>query len=318
MGDLMIGRHIESVINQKGVDYLLSDFTEEFRAADYVTANFESPILDEPKEFEENNDMIHLHASESNYVELAKHGFTTFNLANNHTMDYLEAGLENTLNQINKSGIDYIGAGTSRIEAEKPVYNNYDGVKIATLGFTDIFSKGTSASVEKAGVATIEPRRTLQQVGLANRQADLVIVHVHWGEEYDVNPTKRQRQLAKALSKAGADIIIGHHPHVLQPVEIVDDALVFYSMGNFIFDQGWSKTRESAIVKFELDRQGEAHFIVSPILIKEGAPRKLSQSEIFYKKKIYSRLFSSSNLEVKDEGTHFHFKKKVMEVNDER
>ena len=88
--------------------------------------------------------------------------------------------------------------------------------------------------------------------------ADLVVVNMHWGQEYSTSATSRQTELAKAVIDAGADVIIGHHPHVLQSFDVYNDGIIFYSLGNFVFDQGWTRTKDSAMVQYHLAEDGQA------------------------------------------------------------
>lgn len=317
-GDSMLGRHVEEVIQRKGVSYLLQDFTEKFKTADYVSTNLENPIIETADHYEKDDfSMIHLYVKDEHFQQLPDHGFTLFNMANNHMMDYQEEGLIHTIDQLEKGGTAYVGAGLDRNAAESIHFEEINGINVATLGFTDVYSKGASAQVDKPGIANTKPRRMIRQIGLADRQADLTIVQVHWGEEYNVMPTERQRQLAEAMAEAGADIIIGHHPHVLQPVEMIGDTVVFYSLGNFIFDQGWSKTRESAVVKLEIDDAGVGHFMIEPILVKDAAPRTLNKTEGLYRKKIYTRLFRDTELDVEKESNYLSFRTQLLEGQNE-
>src|SRR5690606_39152352 len=126
---------------------------------------------------------------------------------NNHAMDYKEKGLLYTLDQFSKADIAYVGAGENRNEAMTIHYETINGLKIATLGLSDVYVAGSVATRSNAGIASARPSRFIPKIGEASRNADLTIVHVHWGQEYDTLPSKRQREFAKAMADAGADII---------------------------------------------------------------------------------------------------------------
>src|SRR5699024_11775223 len=109
----------------------------------------------------------------------------------------------------------------------------------------------------------------------ANENADLVIANVHWGIEYNKNPSKRQEDMAHAISDAGADVIVGHHPHVLSDIELYNNAnneetVIFYSLGNFIFDQGWTRSEESAVAQYHINNDGKKRVERIPLRVKES------------------------------------------------
>ena len=108
--------------------------------------------------------------------------------------------------------------------------------------------------------------------------SDIVIVFIHWGEEYTANITKEQRALGERLIDAGASIVIGSHSHVLQPVEYYQNGIIFYGVGNFVFDQGWSRTKDSCLLRYCLDTAGKGVFEVVPLRIENGAPAETRNS----------------------------------------
>jgi gamma-polyglutamate biosynthesis protein CapA len=118
--------------------------------------------------------------------------------------------------------------------------------------------------------------------------ADLVVVNVHWGQEYDTEASPRQKALAKAMVDAGADIIIGHHPHVLQSFDVYKQGIIFYSLGNFVFDQGWTRTKDTAMVQYNLTDDGKATINVVPLQLKEATPRPATG--YLEKERIYRQL----------------------------
>lgn len=162
------------------------------------------------------------------------------------------------------------------------------------LGFTDVYAEGFSANDYRGGVLPLDPTIFIPMIAEASEEADLVVVHAHWGQEYDDQPTTRQQEMAKAMSDAGADIVIGHHPHVLQNIEVYNDTVIFYSLGNFVFDQGWTRTRSSAIVQYHLLEDGTGRFEVTPIYIREAQPRPLGTFSWLKKNLIFRQLTKGS------------------------
>ncbi|MGN7175662.1 CapA family protein [Cytobacillus sp. SAFR-174] len=279
VGDVMMGRHVGEVTKRHGADYLFRHVKPYFDASDYVSGNFEHPILkNDASKYEQTDKSIHLYTDMDAIHAVKNAGFTVMNLANNHLMDYGEEGLRDTLDVFDRYNMDYVGGGENRKEAKEHInYQDVNGVRVATLGFTDAFVEGTIATKDRNGLLSANPDVLFDMIEKAKNEdhgnADLVVVNVHWGQEYDTEATPRQKALAKAMVDAGADIIIGHHPHVLQSFDVYKDGIIFYSLGNFVFDQGWTRTKDSAMVQYNLTEDGKATIDVIPLQIEEAAPR---------------------------------------------
>jgi poly-gamma-glutamate synthesis protein (capsule biosynthesis protein) len=168
-------------------------------------------------------------------------GFTVLAVANNHAYDQGAAGLAETLEHLRAAGLVAVGAGPTRTEAEAPKIVQARGLKVAFLGFTALFNANLNGRPGEPWVCPLDPDRAVAAVRRARGLADAVVVSLHWGVEYSHDPTPRQRELAGRLAEAGADLILGHHPHVLQPVEMIERngrrTLVAYSLGNFVSNQ---------------------------------------------------------------------------------
>ncbi|GAK03240.1 poly-gamma-glutamate synthase subunit PgsA/CapA [Geomicrobium sp. JCM 19037] len=283
VGDIMMGRYVEDVIDYRGSDFLFHYAMPYFDEADYVTGNFEHPVLIDGEEYEQADKEIPLHAPESSINIMENAGFSVVNLANNHILDYGQKGLQDTIDQFAQSNVDTVG------HVQQPFidYNQIDEqLTIATVGFNDVW-----ASADRSGVLESDPSESLEYIKAADGEADLVIVHVHIGVEYTSTPTQRQEDLMKAYVDAGADIVIGHHPHVLQSVEHYNDGIIFYSLGNFIFDQGWTRTRDTALAQYHLYEDGRAEIELVPFRIHESQPRPLNGAgESYFRQRIFQQL----------------------------
>jgi gamma-polyglutamate biosynthesis protein CapA len=290
VGDLMFGRHVEQVTARHGHDHILADVAD-LLDADYVTGNLEQVITDRPDELPDADKLIHLSSGPPTAEALADAGFTTLALANNHLMDHGIPGLRDTLAALDAVGLTYAGAGETIDDAARVDYQEHGGIRVATLSFSDAYVVGTVARAFQGGVLDADEQRASRLIREASANADLVITHFHWGTEYGFAPTRRQRELAEMAAASGADIVIGHHPHVLQSVERVGDTLVLFSLGNFVFDQGWSRTRESTLARYELDTTGRARVSFVPIIIQEGSPQVASGPLAPYRRaRIFDRL----------------------------
>lgn len=300
-GDMMLGRSIKNRSESTDYSQVLDNVSNIWSDSDYVCGNLECALLDNPSQFTKNEKEIHINAETRTVNVLKDNGFTLVNLANNHLADFCSEGVVSTLNALKNAGLKYVGAGANLEEASKYDIQEVNGVKIATVSVSDIIPKNFSAKDDKAGILSTNNMRYYQAVREASQVADLVIVNIHWGVEYALNETEQQKQLARNLINFGADIIIGSHPHVLQPVEKYKDGIIFYSMGNFVFDQGWSRTKDSMIVNYFVDKDGNCSFEIVPLRIKDGYPTVTNNP--FFKKRTYNTLtkrLNDSDYEVKE------------------
>ncbi len=273
VGDVMFGRHVEHVTDRHGADGPLSA-VRHLLDGDYVSANLEQVISDD-EELPEADKLIHLRSGTQTAEVLAEAGFTTVSLANNHAMDHGIPGLRDTIEALEAAGLEHAGAGEDLDAARETNLQEHGDLTVATLSFTDVYVQGFVARAFQGGVLDADPDTFVPLIQRARQEADLVIVNFHWGEEYDLRVRADQREMAEFAADAGADIIVGHHPHVLMPVERIGDTLVFFSLGNFVFDQGWTRTRESVVARYELGDDGMARVELVPVVIREATPREV-------------------------------------------
>jgi gamma-polyglutamate biosynthesis protein CapA len=289
VGDIMFARHVERVAERRGYASLLAEVAP-LLPADYVSGNLER-VVSERDDLPDADKVIHLAGEPAGLDALADAGFTLLSLSNNHTMDHGLPGLEDTIAAVEAAGLEHVGAGADLDAAMEIHYGEHNGLTVASLSFTDAYVQGFIARAFQGGVLDAEPDTFGPLLQRASAQADFVIAHFHWGEEYDFGPNGRQRELAELAAEAGADIIVGHHPHVLMPAEMIGDTLVLYSLGNFVFDQGWSRTRESAIARYHLAEDGRARLELIPVYIREATPRVAAGASGAYRRaRIFQRL----------------------------
>lgn len=307
-GDMMLGRFVGNTVKRYDPSTVFLGTGIDMTSLDYLTGNFEHPIInDEIKLENKEREKIYLSADESVLDIIKQAGFTNVNLANNHMADYGDEGILHTVDAFQKADIPFVGAGENRSDAHKIHYEEIKGKTIATIGFTEVYTRSALTGIDTPGVATSNMKIMLNKVYEASKYADIVITHIHWGTEYKTKYDKRQKQIAEVLADAGVDIIIGHHPHVLQTVDIIDDTIVFYSLGNFIFDQGWSMTRETVFPVLSMQKDGKIEVSLTPMLVKEGIPHQLKSAESYYKKRIFNRLKRKSSVEFTEENGKLYF-----------
>lgn len=300
VGDMMLGRSITNKGSKNNYKNMFSGVSDLWKDSDYVAGNLECVLLDNASDYEKNDKEIHINAETKTANVLKENGFTLVSLANNHLADFKAKGVVNTLDTLDKVGLKHVGAGRNLTEAAEYDIQEINGVKIATIAVSDIIPKDFAARDSKAGILTTKTLKYYQAVKDASEKADLVIANIHWGVEYGMTETETQQQLARNLINWGVDVVIGSHPHVLQPVEKYGDGIIFYSMGNFVFDQGWSRTKDSMVLNYYVDEDGNCSFEITPIRIKDGYPKVTNNA--FFKKRTYRTLtknLKDSDYEVK-------------------
>ena len=300
VGDMMLGRSITNKGSKNNYKNMFSGVSDLWKDSDYVAGNLECVLLDNTSDYEKNDKEIHINAETKTANVLKENGFTLVSLANNHLADFKAKGVVNTLDTLDKVGLKHVGAGRNLTEAAEYDIQEINGVKIATIAVSDIIPKDFAARDSKAGILTTKTLKYYQAVKDASEKADLVIANIHWGVEYGMTETEAQQQLARNLINWGVDVVIGSHPHVLQPVEKYGDGIIFYSMGNFVFDQGWSRTKDSMVLNYYVDENGNCSFEITPIRIKDGYPEVTNNA--FFKKRTYRTLtknLKDSDYEVK-------------------
>ena len=271
VGDIMLDRDVEGSIYANGAGdwrypfFYIADLTA---GADIAFANLEGNLSDKGA----NQGSIYSFRIDPRALEgLIYAGFDVLSLANNHSLDYGPTALFDTINRLNQVGIKTSGAGKNEETANAPaIFELSDGTKIAYLAYTDLYPKSFEATPTSAGISHYSEELIIQAIQKAKAEtgADLVVVSLHWGYEYELEPANQQRILAHELIDAGADLIIGHHPHVVQPVEKYKDGIIVYSLGNFIFDQFFSKeTMTSLAVEVTVKNKTISEVVEIPLQI---------------------------------------------------
>ena len=226
--------------------------------------------------------------------ELKHIGVDAVTIANNHVYDYREEGFLDTLRSLEEYKMPYVGAGRNLEDAKQPIYYIANGRKIALVNATQIeknqnFTK--AATEDEAGVLKcLDPTDFIDEIEKAKKNSDYVLVISHWGTEYQEKYGKDQEKLAKQFADAGADAIIGGHPHVLQGVDYIEDVPVYYSLGNFFFslDENMPKSFDTGLAKISISRDGEIKASFIPCRFDEGVISLIDDNK--EAQKIYSEL----------------------------
>ena len=262
VGDIMIGNHTTYYIQKYGVDYPFDSTREVLSQAHIAFGNLESPFTRTGTKFEKR---FNFKVPPEFAPGLIRAGFDVVTLANNHILDYGIQGLKNTLSVLDSIGLAYCGAGLNRDQAQQPAIIERNGFRIGFLGYSMTFPEEFWAGRSRGG--TNYPFNLKKNIEQTDSLADFVVVTFHWGGEGMNYPKEYQKHFAHLAIDCGADLVLGHHPHVLQGLEIYNNRLIVYSLGNFSFSSYSRKAYESMILKSYLTYNGLLYARIIPISV---------------------------------------------------
>ena len=283
VGDVMLGRSVGARLEAEGAEVAFAGVRDILAGADIAVANLESAVgvtgAPAPKAYTFRAPPVAVEA-------LALAGIDLVSLANNHSLDYGPESLAETRALLAERSILSPGAGPNRAAAHAPATIEREGLTIAFLAYVTVpvelggYDPGTWAATDDTpGVAWLDIPTMTEEIAAARRDADLVVVLLHFGLEWEPEPSAAQREQARAAIDAGATLVIGSHPHVLQPLEAYGDGLIAYSLGNFVFDGFWDPANDSAILLVELTAEGIASYELVPVTIADGIPMLVDAAE---------------------------------------
>ena len=255
----------------------LTEVAPVLQAADVAAVNLETPVglpgIPQPKDF------VFL-APEELLPALKAAGVDVVNMANNHAIDHGAAAMLRTISAAEGAGLVVVGAGIDADAAYRPKVVEVGTRRVAFVGLSRVFSSGWAATPFRAGVANgYDEEASLAAVRSARSMADTVVVMIHWGVELEQCPDPTTRQFAAELHAAGATVIAGSHPHVLQGVDSRSDQVTAYSLGNFVWYHNRPPSGTTGILQVEVETHGEVTSDLVPAEIgSDGHPRLLSGS----------------------------------------
>lgn len=269
VGDVMLDRGIGKRIKKHGMAWPFKGVRETTRSADLAFCNLECPLSSRGIKVTK---PICFKADPANVECLTDAGFDIVSLANNHSMDCSRPGLVETMHYLDKTGIAYVGAGETPSHAALPTIVTSKGIRIAFLARNAWLPEGAWFRPDAPNSAYLDSETIESEVRDASGQADVVIVSLHWGIEYRTYPQPAQVEMAHKIIDAGADLILGHHPHVLQKVEKYNGGVIAYSLGNFLFDSPFRNCKQTTILKCRISKSGISDVEQIPVTIKDYRP----------------------------------------------
>ncbi len=253
VGDIMLDRGVKGMVNK----HFAGDYSQIFINADILKdydilfGNLEGPVSDV------GNNVGSIYSFRMNPVVLdvfKNVGFDIVSFANNHVGDWNVPAFKDTLSRLTGAGIMHVGAGTNKQDAEKVKIIEKNGIKFGFVGFSDVGPDWIKAGPNNSGQLLASDPKLNEIITKAKSESDVLIVSFHWGEEYKTTHNSRQEKLAHSAIDAGADMVVGHHPHVVQDIGSYKDKPIIYSLGNFVFDQYFSKeTMQGMLYVAEFD-----------------------------------------------------------------
>lgn len=252
VGDILAARSIETTMRKTSYDYPFAKITHDLADADITFANLETPLIGTATSGKTTIGGSTVFRGDVAFAQALKRaGIDIVSIANNHMKDQGERGILSTVSALDNAGVAHVGAGKNVEDARALTMLETQGVKVGYLAYndSDVIPPSYHATDVQSGTNIMNTERLREDIERARSKVDVLIVSMHSGTEYiTAHPNSHQTEFAHAAIDAGADMVIGHHPHVLEPLEIYKGKYVFYSLGNFVFDQPWPDTKESALV----------------------------------------------------------------------
>jgi poly-gamma-glutamate synthesis protein (capsule biosynthesis protein) len=252
VGDIMLGRFVEELsLRNHNWNYPFASTSPIFSGADVVFGNFEGAV---PKEHKKTPIYGYQFSVRKEAVEAAhRAGINAVTLANNHSYDFGASGYAETVSVLNRIGMATVGKNSDYVYGE-------NGTEVRFMGWNDTFAKIFTSTFS-------------ENVRASKKQGEFLIAAVHFGEEYATSSNARQKEAAHALIDAGADVVIGHHPHAVQEMEMYSGKPIFYSLGNFIFDQYFSEETQKGLAIRMTIRKKDVKYELIPIDLYQSRPR---------------------------------------------
>jgi poly-gamma-glutamate capsule biosynthesis protein CapA/YwtB (metallophosphatase superfamily) len=254
-GDVTLGDGVRTAIARYGPRWPWLSVAPVLRAADIAVVNLETCVSTRGRPWPA-KEFTFRGTPASLRVTRRFAGLDVGSLANNHSLDYGRVAFADTLRYARRYGLRTIGGGADLGKARRAAILTRGGLRVAFLGFSDVRPPGFDASPGRSGATPALPAYIRRDVRRAKRNADVVVVYFHWGIELDRSPTARQRRLARIALRAGASVVLGAHPHVLQPRERRGSRLIAWSLGTFVFDWNSPGTDRTGILRFGLGARG--------------------------------------------------------------
>ena len=280
-GDVLMDGVVRKQINKNGYNYPWEKVNKYFQESDLSIVNLETSITTRGKKWPNKQFNFRSHPKNLKYMKEA--GVDVVTIANNHILDYSNQGFLDTLNHLEKNKIPYAGGGRNKKEALQGVVVDVEGVKVGILAFSRVIPDVKWYATDKrsglVGAYDGYTKDMMNRIKQMKEEVDILVLSIHWGKERSTKPRKQEIDLAKSCIDAGVDIVMGHHPHVLQGVEMYKGKPIFYSLGNFVFGGKDKITRTTMIGQINIVDKKIESINVIPCNIVNGRPIPVAGKE---------------------------------------
>lgn len=304
VGDIFMDGSVRALIDRNGIDYPWEMVKEYFQNDDITIGNLETSITTRGEKWEDK--LYNFRSDPKNLEAMKEAGLDVVSLANNHSLDYGHVGFLDTLEYLDKYEIKRVGGGRNRQEALEGIVLEKKGVKIGVLGFSRVVPHvdwyATSKRPGIVGAYDVHVNQVIDRVAEMKEDVDILVLSIHWGEEGSNIPRQKEIDLARKLIDNGVDIIVGHHPHVLQGIEIYKERPIFYSLGNFIFSSRSELTRDTMIAQVILKDKEIDKIHIIPCTIENGRPIPVGEENIQDKLTYINNISKEFNTMIDTEG----------------
>jgi poly-gamma-glutamate capsule biosynthesis protein CapA/YwtB (metallophosphatase superfamily) len=273
VGDIMLGGRAKKSVTEYGPDYPFDAVLPLLRQAPIVLGNLEGPFAQRARKQSRN---FSYRVDISLARSLSRAGINVLTLANNHLLDCGREGVLETLEALSDASVLTLGAGSNERAAHTPVILNAGGLRIGLLGY--YWNGRCAATNEQPGSAMDPPEALETDIRGLREHADRIVITFHWGVPYEREPSPEDRAKAHFAVDCGADAVVGHHPHIVQPFEIYRGCPIFYSVGNFAFGSGNSRA-EGLLVGLRFE-DNKTVVSVYPLYVKNRDPRVNYQPKV--------------------------------------
>ncbi len=289
-GDTMLDDLALPWIKKYGYDYPLREVAGHLRAADIAVVNLEVPVTDN---CQRRSKKYSYKMEPEGLDALAAAGVDLVCLANNHALDCGPEGLQSTISLLEKRGIGYVGAGMSADEARRGLVYDVSGTRVGFLAYYSYRSQPDGPSV-----ATINEEGLSLDIRRLRQRCDVLVVQFHWGDNYKFRVDDKQSRFGRRAIDLGADMVVGHHPHIYQAAELYRGKPIVYSLGNFAFGTGNNSARDGLLLWATIEQKRLTEVRLIPLFIQNRSPEVLFQTRLHQgpaAKRVLARLAKASS-----------------------
>lgn len=276
VGDIGLIGQVAENINTLGAHHPFMHVSEHLTNSDILFGNLEMPFSDQGSDYSKSHQSKHFHHNDNAIDSLRHAGFSILSLANNHIMECGDQGLVKTITMLDSNKIRHVGAGTNINDAKSYNIIILKDTKIGFLAFS--MKSSDSATDSKSGFAPIILNEIIENIKLLKHEVDFIVVSLHFGMMYMESPRPEDIETCHAIIDSGANVVLGHHPHVLQGVEQYKNGFIFYSLGEFIFDRkcgvrfvdlGSDIRRKSMILEIYFKKHESIRYNLTPTYLND-------------------------------------------------